>query len=105
MLEKDIIQHCEGRTLRWTSHILERLFQRNISLDDISAALTNGRIIEQYPSDYPFPSCLVLGRTTAGKPLHIVCGSNGAELWLITAYYPNPAEWTEDFTVRKEQKR
>ena len=89
-------------SLRWTRHILERLFQRNIRIDDVKAALANGEIIEQYPTDYPYPSCLVLGHTTAGNPLHIVCGSKGEELWLITAYFPNSGEWTEDFKQRRK---
>jgi hypothetical protein len=101
MIEKDIARFCEESSLRWTSHMLERLFQRNIRLEDVKDALIHGVIIEQYPNDYPFPSCLVLGHTKAGKPLHVVCGSNGAELWLITAYFPNPAEWTEDFRRRR----
>jgi hypothetical protein len=70
-------------------------------MDDVVDALSNGEIIEQYPNDYPFPSCLVLGRTKAGRALHVVCGSNGVELWLITAYFPNPAEWTEDYRHRR----
>jgi hypothetical protein len=45
----------------------------------------------------------VLGRTKAGKVLHIVCGSNGVELWLITAYLPNLFEWTEDFKQRRNK--
>jgi hypothetical protein len=98
---EDIVQHCEKHTIRWTRHILERLFQRNISIDDIMNVLANGEIIEQYPKDYPFPSCLVLGSTSNGTPLHIVCGSNGEELWLITAYLPTLSEWLEDFRTRK----
>jgi len=71
-------------------------------MDDVITALTNGEIIEQYPADYPFPSCLVLGYTEAGLALHIVCGSNGVELWLVTAYIPNPAEWSKDFRQRRK---
>ena len=82
--------------------MLERIFRRGVSTDDVVTALTKGEIIEQYPTDYPFPSCLVLGRTREGKALHIVCGSNGAELWLVTAYFPSPAEWTEDFRQRRK---
>jgi len=92
---------CETRALRWTSHILERIFQRGISADDVKNVLVSGEIIEQYPSDYPFPSCLILGRTEAEKALHVVCGSNGAELWLITAYFPDSAEWSEDYRQRR----
>ncbi len=64
-------------------------------------ALSNGEIIEQYPADYPFPSCLALGFNKAGHPIHIVCGSDEKELWIVTAYYPSPVEWTEDFKQRR----
>ena len=98
----DIAGLCEARALRWTNHILERIFRRGISSDDIRNVLVYGEIIEQYPADYPFPSCLVLGYIAAGKALHVVCGSNGAELWLITAYFPEPAEWSEDYRQRRK---
>ena len=100
---EDIVQLCNKQALRWTNHILERIFRRGISTDDVENALTNGEIIEQYPTDYPYPSCLVLGLTKAGKALHVVCGSNGVELWLITAYFPNPFEWSDDFKQRSKK--
>ena len=103
MTIEGIVQLCSERTVRWTSHMLERIFQRGISMKDVMDVLANGEIIEQYPNDYPFPSCLVLGHTKAGKTMHIVCGSNGEELWLITAYNPNPTEWTEDFKQRRNK--
>jgi hypothetical protein len=96
MTIENIAQHCKAQSFRWTNHILERMFRRGISTDDVVSALIDGEIIEQYPSDYPFPSCLVLGHTKGGKALHIVCGSNGEELWLVTAYVPGAAEWSED---------
>jgi hypothetical protein len=102
MTVEDIALLCKAKSVRWTSHILERMFRRGISTDDVASALARGEIIEQYPSDYPFPSCLVLGYTTAGEALHVVCGSNGTELWLITAYVPCPADWTEDFKRRRK---
>ena len=102
MTMEDIAQLCKTRSLRWTSHIIERILRRGISTDNIVTALANGEIIEQYPTDYPYPSCLVLGHTGEGKALHIVCGSDGAELWLITAYVPNIAVWTEDFKQRRK---
>jgi hypothetical protein len=101
MTIEDIALLCRKQSVRWTSHILERIFRRGIRMDDVISALTNGEIIEQYPNDYPFPSCLVPGYTSAKKALHIVCGSNGTELWLITAYFPSPAKWTEDFKQRR----
>jgi len=49
MTAKDIAHHVKISSLRWTSHILERLFQRNIRINDVKEALLNGEIIEQYP--------------------------------------------------------
>jgi hypothetical protein len=66
-------------------------------------SLLHGEIIEEYPNDYPHPSCLVLGLNPAGKAPHIVCGISEDTLWLITAYSPNPAEWSADFKTRKER--
>jgi len=98
----DITDLCVAGALRWTNHILGRIFHRGIGTDDIKNVLRNGEIIEQYPADYPFPSCLILGYTEAGKALHVVCGSNGAELWLITAYFPDKNEWSDDFKQRRK---
>jgi hypothetical protein len=103
MTVQDIVRLCESSSLRWTSHILGRLFERDIRLDDVKAVLEHGEIIEQYPTDCPLPSCLVLGYTTAGRPLHVVCGLDEVELWLITAYFPTPGEWTEDFRQRRNK--
>ncbi|MDR2019156.1 MAG: DUF4258 domain-containing protein [Treponema sp.] len=105
MVIEDIVRYCQERQLRWTNHILDRLFRRSIHIDHVVSALSNGEIIEQYPTDYPFPSCLVLGLTPENKYLHVVCGSSGTELWLITAYFPNPAEWSADFRTRREETK
>jgi len=98
---KDIADLCKTRALRWTNHILERIFRRGINTSDIKNVLISGEIIEQYPTDYPHPSCLILGYTAAGNALHVVCGSNGVELWLITAYFPDPTEWSADYRQRR----
>ncbi len=94
---------CEANKLRWTNHIFVRLIQRGISISDVINTIITGEIIENYPDDYPYPSCLILGLTVNNKFLHVVCGSNGEELWLITAYYPNKDKWSDDFKRRKEQ--
>lgn len=90
--------------IRWTNHVMIRLLQRNITQSDIEKALLNGEIIEEYENDYPYPSCLVCGINLNNEILHIVCGSNGEELWIITAYYPDNIEWMSDKKTRKEIK-
>lgn len=82
-------------------HCSVRLEQRAITEDDIKAAIQNGEIIENYPDDYPWPSCLILGHTN-NKPLHICLASNYEAVKLITAYYPDPLKWSSDFKNRKE---
>ena len=89
--------------LRWTNHIMVRLLQRQISHTDIEYALLHGEIIEQYPKDYPYPSCLVFGLCIRNEPLHVVCGMGEDELWLITAYRPNENEWLEDMKTRRRE--
>ena len=102
-LSIDIIKNfCLNNKLRWTNHIFLCLVQRNISIADVKNTLLNGEIIVQYPNDYPYPSCLILGLSVNNKYVHVVCGSNGKELYLITAYYPDKNIWTDDFKKRKE---
>ena len=101
---ENIKQMVKNEKIRWTNHVLVRLFQRNISQEDIENALLNGEIIEEYENDYPYPSCLVYGINLNNEILHIVCGLNEKELWVITAYYPDNIKWEEDLKTRKEIK-
>ena len=98
----DLQSLCSSGSVRWTTHMLQRLMQRNISQDEVVEAIQTGEIIDQYPDDYPYPSCLVLGITIAGKYLHVVCGRGVDEVWMISAYHPNPAEWEDDLKTRKK---
>ena len=51
-----IQQMVKDGKIRWTNHVILRLFQRNITQKDIENALLNGEIIEYYENDYPYPS-------------------------------------------------
>jgi len=102
MTAEDIARHVEESSLVWTTHIFDRLRERGIRADDVETALLNCEIIESYPNDYPFSSCLILGSDTKGQALHVVCASDGVELRLITAYSPSIFEWTEDFKQRRK---
>lgn len=94
---------CNNRAIKWTTHVIARLQERHIDPSDIKNCIATGHIIEQYPNDYPYPSCLVLGNAKSDKALHVVIGVGEGNLWLITAYYPNPAKWNDDFSIRKER--
>ena len=78
-----------------------RMKQRKINLGDIYAGIDNGIIIEQYPNDMYFPSCLMLYCKVNGQPLHFVCSMGNNKIYIITAYYPDLKHWEDDFMTRK----
>lgn len=87
-----------------TKHCLIRLEKRGISLSDVEYAIMNGEIIESYPDDYPFPSCLVFCTLLNQKPLHVVCSIGDGILYLITAYYPSLDTFESDYKTRRKDK-
>ena len=56
-----------------TEHARIRLFERNITIDDVICCVENGKIIEQY-EDY---------------------------IYIITAYYPDEQLWQDNFKTRR----
>ena len=58
-----LIQYYLDDKVLISDHAAMRCKQRGIKIKDIRNAVNNGEIIEQYPEDFPFPSCLILGKT------------------------------------------
>ncbi len=50
-----------------TEHAAERSRQRGIRSRDMRNAVETGEIIEQYPDDFHFSICLILGKDLAGN--------------------------------------
>ncbi|MEW6103782.1 MAG: DUF4258 domain-containing protein [bacterium] len=65
----------------------------NLAIAEIEEALMRGRILEQYEDTGRGESCLVVGFTETGKPIHIVCGRRGDWLVIITVYIPRPPKF------------
>ena len=84
-----------------SEHAAERFRQRGIRIADIRNAVNVGEIIEQYPNDYPYPSCLVLGKNISKEIIHAVLSDEGNSSRIITAYFPDSDKWNEDFKTRK----
>ena len=93
---KDVRACFTNETIFLTEHLLTRMRQRDIRFVDLKQAIFEGEIIEQYPTDYPFPSCLI----NSGK-IHIVCSINDGCLYIITAYRPTLEKWEADGKKRK----
>lgn len=59
-----------------------------------------GELIEDYPDDFRGHSCLILGLGNEQRAIHIVCSPKDDYLAIITAYLPNPNQWSLDFKRR-----
>jgi hypothetical protein len=78
------------------------MFERKISETDVLEVLATGKIIEDYPTDQPYPSCLRLG-FVKDRPLHIVTAeaTDDVTTVIITVYEPDIARWESGFEQRK----
>lgn len=85
----------------WSKHCLERMQERDIGIEDIESCLESGEVIEDYPNDFPHPSCLIFGYTNAGKVLHTIVGLSHDTIFLISAYYPSTDKFEDDLKTRK----
>ena len=88
--------------IKWSVHCFERMQERDISRADVKNCILNGEIIEDYPNDFPYPSCLIFGYTIKEKVIHVVAGSDGEYVYIITAYFPNKEKFEDDLKTRKE---
>ena len=91
------------RQYEFSKHAVDQSIIRDISVAEMEEAIS-GRceIIEDYPDDKYGPSCLILGFTKAGRPLHLQCSYPSRPLIkIITLYEPDPDLWV-DFKVRKK---
>lgn len=95
---------CADSKIIWTKHCLERMQERDISRADVKNGIATGEIIEEYPEDYPNPSCLIFGYTVNNRILHIVAGCDNINIYIITAYYPDIRKFEDDLKTRRKGK-
>jgi len=91
----NIIDAIRNNRINITEHAYEEAEADKLSFDEIFFAVLQGEIIERYPNDKPYPSCLVYGNTFFGYPVHSVWAYNQEKLSgvLITVYRPDAKRW------------
>lgn len=91
--------------IRITDHADEEAQADRLSFDEILVSVYHGEIIESYPDDWPYPSCLIYGATFRGEPVHSVWAYNEENRWaiLITVYRPDPERWI-DWRTRRPKR-
>ena len=79
------------------------MFERQITESTIKDVIVTGKVIEDYPADTPYPSCLMLGYS-AKRPIHVVVAKNPADqsFIVITVYEPDSEIWEPGFERRKK---
>ena len=85
---------------RYTVHGAQQRIARRLRREEIEDAIASGDIIEDYPRHHYGPACLILGHTSQGRSLHVVCSVRGL-IAIITVYEPDPTEWEADLRTRR----
>lgn len=94
---------CKKGKILWTQHCLQRMQERDITRADVKRCIETGEIIEDYPEDFPNPSCLVFGYTVSDQILHVVVGCDNINIYIITAYYPDTIKFESDLKTRRKR--
>jgi len=91
----------EEGSFELAKHVVDQRIIRGISVKETQELFVDAEVIEDYPEDKYGPSCLILGKTKDGRPLHIQCSYPSRPLIkIITLYEPDPDLWI-DFKIRR----
>ncbi|MFW5803369.1 MAG: DUF4258 domain-containing protein [Verrucomicrobiota bacterium] len=105
--ETDILARVRGAAnirILFLPHALHQMLRpdRMIRRSEVRCVVVRGMLIENYPEDSRGHSCLLLGRGSENRPIHVVCSPKKDYLAVITAYLPDEQKWSADFSRRIE---
>ena len=91
-----------NRQYEFSKHAVDQSVIRDIHPTEIEEAISNwSEVIENYPDDKYGPTCLILGFTNVGRPLHFQASyPDRPIIKIVTLYEPDSELWI-DFRVRK----
>lgn len=95
-----IIEYLDKDAFLISTHTRSKMFEKNITTDELIEIIKNDDVIEEYVDDFPCPSYLILGYFKT-NPFHIVIGLCPEEIRIITIYEPDPLKWI-DYKLRKD---
>jgi len=100
----DRVREAAGRKLLFLPHAIRQMNkpERMITATEVREVVLLGEVLEDYPEDARGHSCLMVGQTSSGRIVHVVCSLKEEYLAIITAYIPDTAEW--DATGRQRRK-
>ena len=83
-------------------HAVQRMFERNVAVKSVAQTLQSGEVIEDYSSEMPEPSRLLLG-FQGKRPFHLVISEDqkASQITIITVYIPDAGRWERQFKRRR----
>ena len=97
----EIREKIEAEQFEFSKHAVDQSIIRLISVQETREIFGDAEVIEDDPEDKYGPSCLILGKTRKGRPLHIQCSYPSRPIIkIITLYEPDSAHWI-DFKIRR----
>ena len=96
------VQQSAAQRILFQPHALRQMSRpdRMITADEVEIVIRTGSVIEDYEADARGHSCLMLGGGEDDRPIHVVCAPKPGYLAIITAYLPDPEQWSADFKRR-----
>ncbi len=97
-----LFQQVEYGSLLFKNHAVLRMLERGISKKQIIETIEQGIEIEDYTTDFPYPSKLVYNNNNE-SPLHTVLAFNKSEsqIIVVTLYIPDVQYFEKDWITRK----
>ena len=92
-----------ARDYRVSEHAVNELEEDGILPLDAVNGVANAEVVEDYPEFAKGPCVLVLERDSESQAIHVLWGlrkGTDRPAVMITAYRPNPKQWSEDFRRR-----
>ncbi len=93
----------KANKVRASDHGIEEMLEDDMDFELLLSGAASAEVVEDYPDAFKGPSVLVL-QNHGGRPVHVVWGlskDNPDIATLITAYFPKPERWYDDFRTRQ----